>query len=117
MPYDAFPTSPKPERGQQVDVAHRHLSSEYGDGYELAEPAGINTKMRDLSARFVALKEAEKNTIESFLDSQGGHKPFRWTLEGGTEILVLCRGFSFSSGDGDLFELNLRLKQTYRADV
>lgn len=115
MPYATLPTEFKPVRGDNTNIAYRHRTAQYGDGYEEAEPAGINPRMLSFDAEFRAITKTELDTLEAFLETQGGHTPFYFPHMGATR-LVLLQKWSYQDTQGDFFDAKLSLKETYRAD-
>jgi phage-related protein len=58
------------------------LKAEFGDGYSQSTAAGVNHIRNEFSLTWEVLTPAQANSIEAFLQQQGGITPFYWTAPG-----------------------------------
>lgn len=92
MPLDTFtpPVSPSPGTSRKPEL--KLIESEFGDGYTQSVGDGINHMRRVFELKWDTLKQAQADTIESFLESKGGATPFLYRhANTAAPIKVTCK--------------------------
>lgn len=83
----------QPDWGVQVQIAPRIQKYQFGDGYEMRRPDGINTMLETWDCTFkrnVPVAEAIYAQLKSF----GGVEAFVWTTPDGYTSSFVCDSFS-----------------------
>jgi phage-related protein len=79
MTTTALPLPNKIALSSDKSVSFRAISSQFGDGYQQIAPNGINVKVASWTIEWGALTLAERDTVESILDSVGSWGILTWT--------------------------------------
>ena len=82
-----------PSYDSKVTTAHRALVANLGDGYTVRAGDGLNTKKRTWSLSWEVISIADADTIETFINSQGGYKAFIWVPPRGPTGKWICQSF------------------------
>lgn len=99
MPLATFEPSVRPSPGTQRTFKPRLFEAEFGDGYSLSAPNGMNHIPLQISLRWDALTLSQANFILAFLKARGGFVPFYWTMQGEQEPRKwVCKEWSMSEG-------------------
>lgn len=64
--------------------------SNYGDGYELRRPAGLQPLRRTWSVSWTALRPTQKDTLRNFLNARLGVEAFLCSIPGEGSLKVIC---------------------------
>ena len=73
FPAIAIGSSSKRKRSNRV------LSTDFGDGYKLTAPDGLNTAVEEWDLKFDKYNKDDIDTITAFLDARGSTEHFLWT--------------------------------------
>lgn len=80
----------------------RLLEAQFGDGYSQRAPDGINHIQDVVTLNWNVLTDADARTINSFFQSHGGYKAFRWTAPGQiTEKKWVCKKWTLKRQSKD----------------
>jgi phage-related protein len=79
MTTTALPLPTKIVLDSDKSVSFRAISSRFGDGYQQIAPNGINNRVASWNIEWAPLTLAEKDTVESVLDSVGSWGILTWT--------------------------------------
>jgi phage-related protein len=71
------PVAPSPGTTQKPELAI--LRADFGDGYSLAVPNGLNHIRKTLSLKWDVLTANQVKSITDFLEARGGVEPFYYT--------------------------------------
>jgi phage-related protein len=92
--YTNFPSVVAPTTYSQ-SMKPRIRSVEFGDAYTQESPNGLNYKLKSFSLTWDMLFDAEKNTIDNFLNARGGYQTFNWLNPSDSTVYkVKCRDWS-----------------------
>lgn len=75
----AMPVLNRITRDQPKETTHRTLQARFGNGQGQFVPNGLHAKTRTMSVTWAPLVAADKNTVETALDSVGGWGTLTWT--------------------------------------
>ena len=65
-------------RSADKTIKNRLIVAQYGDGYEMTAPDGLNSNMETWSLEAAPIKGNDLTVILDFFDSVGAHKWFAW---------------------------------------
>lgn len=96
-------------------VKFRTIKASFGDGYSQRAADGINSKVDSWEVRWGALTREEMSTIESALDSIGGHGIIKWTPCGETveKRFINSNGSYSRNRVGSIYAIAVSLEQVY----
>lgn len=86
--------------------------SQFGDGYELRRPSGLNPHRRTWDITWRLLSEAQMEVIRDFLNAHLGVYAFVWDMAG-NPVRVICEEPPVESHDN--FD-NYTLSATFKED-
>jgi len=103
------------DRGLQRRVAHRVLTSKFGDGYEQRVRDGINTKEDTFSISFKNRPAEEINLIAAYLDSKAGlnFSMIVDSLNGNETIQVTSEQYEITYQYEEIYSLATTLRRVY----
>lgn len=88
--------------------------NQFGDGYELRRPAGLNSHRRTWDITWKLLTEQQMQVIRDFLNNQLGVHAFTWVMPGGGSVTVICEEPPVDSHDNwDSFTLSATFKEDH----
>lgn len=79
-----------PDYGLVADGTFARDVTNFGDGYELRRPAGLQPLRRKWSVKWTALHPADKDALRSFLLARLGVEAFRCVIPGEGDLKVIC---------------------------
>lgn len=83
----------------------RVVSATFGDGYSMDQPDGINSNLRRFDLTFERVTGTNKDTIDTFLDSQKGTISFDWTPYGYAAGKWVCKTWSIDHVEYDQYTI------------
>lgn len=108
MPLNTFDPPVRPSPGTSFSNKIKLREVEFGDGYTLASPAGLNHIRKQVSLKWDALSLGQVWALDAFFTGQGGNVPFYYTLHGeDTPRKWTCKEWSFSDGTPATFSASL----------
>jgi len=87
------------------DSSPNILKAEFGDGYVMAQPNGINSLLRVHTLIFTRIPLVDRNTIDAFLVAHKGTIPFDWTAPGDTLRKWVCESWRESFVEYDQYTI------------
>ena len=84
---------------------------QFGDGYELRVPEGINSEKTTWNLTFSRVA-SEANEIIAFLRKQGGYKAFKWTTPEKEPVVCVCRSWKRTRNEGYI-EITCAFERVY----
>lgn len=85
----------KPSKSFSKTTKTRVISAQFGDGYSLRIPDGINSVLNEWSLTFSNNSLTNANDIEAFFTLHKGSTPFLWTPPGESiEYTIICSEWS-----------------------
>jgi phage-related protein len=82
--------------------------AEFGDGYTVASPRGLNHIKHTVALRWEGLTENQALELRTFFEGQGGYRPFYFQPRGfATPTKWTCSDWSFSDAAPWRFEAQL----------
>lgn len=112
MSYTTFPTTvPGPSYPLERQLAPRVKMAKLGDGYTQSAPDGLNYKLYTWSLTWENLTEAEKNTIEAFLEARNGYETFLWTDTDSVQFRVKAPSWTRTETAPKIFTIQVNFTQ------
>lgn len=97
---DTFPSIGTPDWGFGSEPEAKVTKSEFGDGYELRRPAGLNHLKDTWSPQWSSLTPAQADSTYAWLRSRLNWKAFLWTHPTeNRQVKVLCTSARVSHED------------------
>ncbi|RLL64288.1 phage tail protein [Paenirhodobacter hankyongi] len=84
MALNTFDPSPRPSPGTGIANKVSLRTADFGDGYTLSAPAGLNHIRKQITLKWDALTRDEAFALDTFFIGQGGNVPFYFVLNGET---------------------------------
>lgn len=108
MPLNTFNPPVRPSPGTSFSNKIKLREVEFGDGYTMAAPWGLNHIRRNVSLKWDALSLEQVWALDAFFAERGGNVPFYYTLHGESEPRKwTCREWSFSDAAPCTFSATL----------
>jgi phage-related protein len=105
-----IPPSPGTTNKPKVGV----FKAEFGDGYTLSAPAGINNIKRVLTLQWDLLSPTNANIITSFFTARLGTQPFYYTpSDESTPVKWTCEEWSDRRGKSGMRSVNCTFEQSF----
>ncbi|MDD9730445.1 phage tail protein [Mameliella sp. AT18] len=109
MPIATFTPSLAPSPGALHAQELNILEADFGDGYSLAAPAGLNHIRRVITLRWDACTPDVLAELDDFFASRGGYEPFLYQPYGfATPLKWTCREWSAMTTAPHTFTAKLR---------
>lgn len=80
----------QPDYGLSAAGTFARDVANFGDGYELRRPSGLQPLRRTWSATWTALDAEKKDILRNFLNVRLGVKAFRVSIPGEGDLRVIC---------------------------
>lgn len=88
--------------------------SQFGDGYELRRPSGLNSHRRTWDITWRLLDEMQMQTLRDFLNHRLGVHAFVWPMPSGPQVKVICEEPPVESHDNwNSFTLTATFKEDF----
>jgi phage-related protein len=91
----------------------RNSSAQFGDGYKLDSPDGINNRKKVWTLTFNNRPFAEAQAIRTFLVDHGGYLAFDWTDPDGDTLRYTCGTIPRTFKQGLYQTFNLTFEQAF----
>lgn len=113
--FDNFPPGlPGPTEGFSKDTQPRVNRAQFGDGYELDVPDGINFIRHVYQPEWRPLSRSQKDTLENFFIAHKGSIPFTWVSpDNNASVNVKARSWRIIDLPGPWFAVTATLEQTF----
>lgn len=98
MPLNSFTPPVAPSPGTENTPEIRLKKAEFGDGYTQTSRDGLNHIRDVVSLKWDVLTEAQADTIEAFIRTQGGDTPFLYALRGDVVRQWTCEKYTRTRG-------------------
>ncbi|WP_410824338.1 phage tail protein [Methylobacterium oryzisoli] len=106
------PVAPSPGTTNKPELAL--LKAEFGDGYSLTVPNGLNHIRKVITLKWDVLTSAQAAQITAFLEERGGHQPFYYTpSRTSTPVKFTCEDWSETQNAAGLSAFTATLKQDF----
>lgn len=112
---NTFPQSPAPDFPSSIQPGYSVDEVQFGDGYAIARPSGINARTDTVTLQWTQLNANERRTLEQFLDAHAPTTPFFYTPFNGVQKVYTCRDWSADQTDGAFHSVRAVLKQYHGA--
>lgn len=108
-------TSPIPSQSSQVSRRFRTISAQFGDGYRLDAPDGINYQLDSWNLTFENLNSTDTTTVRTFFDGVGPFTQFTWTAPGDTSKTWKMdpKGYSVTPKGGSIYTIQVTINQAF----
>lgn len=91
-------------------------SADFGDGYTLSAPKGMNHIRQVVSLKWGGLVDADAQAIIAFFTARGGHEPFYYQPFGlAAPLKWTCKEWSMSASAP--FTVTAKLEQSFTNEV
>lgn len=112
MALEQFPNIGNPNWGFTDETDDTLNEVQFGDGYRLVQPAGLNHQRGGWSLTF-SLEEADALPAYSWLKTRKKVTPFLWTHPDGTEYQVRCESVRLTYSQYNDYTLAVTLTQDF----
>lgn len=79
--------------------------AQFGDGYAMRQPDGINNDLRTYEVTFARVPETDRDAIDTFLSDQKGSIPFDWTPPGDSAGKWICENWDIEYPEYNQFTI------------
>lgn len=109
MSLPTFTPSLAPSPGSQIENEVSLHTADFGDGYTLEAPRGLNHIRRVVTLTWRSVTPAQASELDAFFAGQGGYKPFLYQPYGfDAPVKWTCREWSTSTTTPISFTAKLR---------
>lgn len=108
---NTFPAEPLPDFPSSIAPSYQVTDVEYGDGYRLSRPAGINSRTDTVRLVWTQLHRAEVEVLEDFLEAHAPATPFYCSPLAGRQSAYTCREWTKDQTNGGYFAMTATLVQ------
>ena len=109
------PSQDKISQSSTQTRTHRGLVSELGDGYKQVVKDGTNDSRSTWNLVWEGLNEAEKNTLDGFLNGIGNWDVFQWRAFGdaNTKDWRIIESHSVNTQGGDVYTISTQVEEFF----
>ena len=111
---NTFPSSPAPDFPSQRTPEFSTRETNFGDGYNVEVPNGINNRTDKVTLSWTQLNADERDVIMDFLEAHAPTTPFWFVFPGdATQKAYKCKTFSDSQTNGGYYAISATLTQVH----
>ena len=116
LPTFAPPVNPSPGLSSTPEL--KLVKSEFGDGYTLASPQGLNHIRQVVEATWDVLDRPERDQIIAFFNERAGYQPFYWrTQHADAPLKWTVETWSDTVISGDFHRVTATFRQSFSLAV
>lgn len=108
-----FPALPLPDLPEGVSTDYRTEETQFGDGYKIVAPDGINTRQDTIELSWTNISQTEFNAVKSFVEVHAPATPFLYTPVDGAQRVFICRRWDYKRVDVGFYNMQVSLERIY----